>query len=607
MKHSTRTITVVLILCGVIWACHNTAPSASTSATASPSVDKVTLPSDALDSCTVTQATFNSWFVSGTASPNGAVNPANSVTFPHVNNCSFYQWSHNMFLWLTSPNNKRYGSGNIVLETPLFYDVLPADSTGKRKLQQHSGTVPLRMASHITKDGPDHLPIIIDAKGKMHEVEQARPSPRLKAMVASGAGNQVEVDHVTADAKRIFTFFDKAGKVIDHPKAVVQHKAAHLDIVQKFTAANGKSVFLNAQGNQVQTEAGQATGDVLMTRNGGLVYYLTMVNDVYAWFFTGVNAGKLNGNQFPTTQGALDSIITYAKANNATLPDSTALAMELKTSWVEASTLPNPDDYITVMAVIPTYNKSDSTKWIPNGEKTVKMAMVGMHIVGSLAGHPEMAWATFEQQSNTPNAEYQYVDNNHKVKTVPRDTGNGWLFNANAADTAVNISHMTNLNPSPLNGTSDTIRAQQGYAISPSNTLAVLPWGSAKDSVTNQEDQSSAASNSEIISINYAIQKMLGNDVRAKYLQVGATWTMGGAAPNGGVYGVDGTAPGVSIGTSVLANTTMETYFQQPIYSCFTCHHSRTTPSLNPSDLSHIYGELEPLTAMHEELKKKKK
>lgn len=408
--------------------------------------------------------------------------------------------------------------------------------------------------------------------------------------------------------KAYLPFFDKAGKTIDHPKAVIRIKSPKLDIVQQFTTSNGKSIFLDAKGNQVQTESGQATGDALMSRNGAIVYYLTMVNDVYAWFLTGVNAKVLNGNQFPTTQGALDSIITYAKTNHATLPDSVALAMELKTSWVEASTLVNPEDYITVTAVIPTFNTSDSTKWIPNGEKTTKMALVGMHIVGSLAGHPEMAWSTFEQQSNTPNALYQYVDMNHKVKTVPRDTGNNWLFNSKAADTSVNISHMTVKNPPPQKGTSDTIRAKNGFKISASNTLGVLPWGSAKDSVTNQEDKSSAASNSEIISINYTIQKMLGNDIRAKYLQIGATWTMGGAPPTGGVYGVDGTAPGVSIGTSVLANTTMETYFQEPVYSCFTCHSSHTTPAtLYPSSLSHIYSVIEPLTAMHEELKNKKK
>src|SRR3569833_3332182 len=126
---------------------------------------------------------------------------------------------------------------------------------------------------------------------------------------------------------------------------------------------------------------------------------------------------------------------------------------------------------------------------------------------------------------------------NHKVKTVPRDTGNNWLFNSKAADTAVNISHMTVKNPAPQKGTSDTIRAQNGFKISASNTLGALPWGSAKDSVTNQEDKSSAASNSEIISINYTIQKMLGKKKKTKNQQKNTTKTKNNAPPTGGVYG----------------------------------------------------------------------
>jgi len=185
MKQSTKTIVIVLAFCGVVWACHNNGKTDV--ASNSSGVDKVTLPSDALDSCTVTPAMFDSWFVSGKASPGGAVKPANSITFPHANNCSFYQWSHNMFLWLTSTGTQ-YGGTKTVLESPLFYDVMPTDSAGKRKLQQHSANIPLRMSNHLTKDGPDRLPVIIDTKGKMHEIEPQQTAPQLKAMVASSAG-----------------------------------------------------------------------------------------------------------------------------------------------------------------------------------------------------------------------------------------------------------------------------------------------------------------------------------------------------------------------------------------------------------------------------------
>jgi hypothetical protein len=43
---------------------------------------------------------------------------------------------------------------------------------------------------------------------------------------------------------------------------------------------------------------------------------------------------------------------------------------------------------------------------VPNGQKTVNLAMVGMHVVGSTKGHPEMIWATFEHIGNAPNDDY---------------------------------------------------------------------------------------------------------------------------------------------------------------------------------------------------------
>src|SRR5438132_502879 len=89
------------------------------------------LPTDAGSSCltSLTSAEFNSWFESGAVSLNGAVKPANSVLFPDIPNCSFYKWSEQMFLWLTSPAPPRYGSGGLVINTPAFYDVSLPDAS----------------------------------------------------------------------------------------------------------------------------------------------------------------------------------------------------------------------------------------------------------------------------------------------------------------------------------------------------------------------------------------------------------------------------------------------------------------------------------------------
>src|SRR5262249_54490930 len=56
-----------------------------------------TIPLDPSPTCTVPATIFASWFQSGTPTLNGVVNPANSVAFPDSPNCSFYQWSEQMF------------------------------------------------------------------------------------------------------------------------------------------------------------------------------------------------------------------------------------------------------------------------------------------------------------------------------------------------------------------------------------------------------------------------------------------------------------------------------------------------------------------------------
>ena len=64
---------------------------------------QIVVPNDAKPTCTVSSVEFKSWFASGSVTPNGIVDPADSVTFSNVPNCDFYKWSQQMFLWLTSP------------------------------------------------------------------------------------------------------------------------------------------------------------------------------------------------------------------------------------------------------------------------------------------------------------------------------------------------------------------------------------------------------------------------------------------------------------------------------------------------------------------------
>jgi hypothetical protein len=108
------------------------------------------------DVCPVSSSTFNTWFkpippaTTGVVTLNGVVNPANSVSFPNIPNCSFYQWAMQDFLWLTSPAPPEYGGGGgLIIDSPTFYDVTPACS-GRQPLPS-SACLGLHQASRFAR------------------------------------------------------------------------------------------------------------------------------------------------------------------------------------------------------------------------------------------------------------------------------------------------------------------------------------------------------------------------------------------------------------------------------------------------------------------------
>lgn len=373
-----------------------------------------------------------------------------------------------------------------------------------------------------------------------------------------------DVSPPTADCVR--TFIPNTGLAIK-PFGLFRAQVNH----------KGQAIRLLPSGNIVHPEEGQATGDVLMAQNGSLVYYGLHVNDVMAYFITGNKDGGIKPplTTFPDNQAQLKLVTDFAKLHGKAFPDPNALVMELKTSWIEAATLKNPQDYITITGLVPVYAKTP-TKWTPTGKThEVKLAMVGMHVVGTVKNHPEMVWATFEHVGTAPNGNYAYTNKNGSLVTVPQNTAGSWLFCKNKSAGPFNNSHMT------LDA-SGNIVATMGNTISPSDTLLNNPWG-----------QGTTGNNTQIISLNDSILgKIPAGDVRKNYVLIGALWT------NGKIPGFDPAPQVQQVGSIQLANATMETYFQFPSLNCFTCHRGSPGNGLGMKcggGVSHIYGDLQPL------------
>jgi hypothetical protein len=615
---STRIVQVLLvgvaiILMGAFKGC---GPS-------SPPLNPLTLlPMDPNPSCVVSSTMFAGWFQTpGTAIPapvNTVFAPANSVNFSNlVQNCIFYQWAMQDFLWLTSPTTSLYGGNGLIMDSPAFFDVSPPASDGSRTFLRHSSGFLHPLVLRSAQAGPQGLQLLFDRAGRPFQFKAAQAGA--KPLVRTVAGATVEIANVRIERGRAI-LLDANDAVIQAqpslgvvPPQTKDRSATEIPTMitaQEFII-NHIPIFIDPSLAVIDVEQGEAAGpnpigsgvlEAQLPAGGSLVYYATIVNDVYAYFKTGVSDGAISATQFPTgaiaSNGLTDlkNITNFASAHGAgTLPDATALAIEVKSAWVAAAGLPNASSYITMEATVPTYNPappppSGTTTMTATGQQTIKLALVGMHVVGSANGHPEMIWSTFEHVANAPAATYSYINSSNATVPVNQNLANlpviggtsvPWVFCSPTA-TSFNNPHMSFNSPPNIQG---------NPTISPSDTIRWKAFGGGSDLVPNPLDASSAASNTELISINNSILKLfVSGDVRNNYVMTGATWTEGGAPPTSQFP-----EGGNQVGTSSLSNTTMETY-QQGTNSnagtgtnCFSCHVTNTT------NVSHVFGALKPL------------
>ncbi len=556
------------------------------------------VPTDPQAACPIAPATFAAMFASGTVTLNGVVNPADS-TVNLTPNCPFFVWSEQMFLWMTSPAPRSYGGGGgRIMFSPAFYTVSPAAQSGpdngRRTFLPNVAGRPIRMRLRTTELGPHRLPALLSRSG--HVVEVARPNPAqpVPPVVRLPSGAAVRLTDVRRGAAGELRFFAAGGREVQvqklklpriaHPVVEVRNgrfapvvttaELQHAIQARKFIV-HGFPIFVDGAGNVIDVEPGQADDGVLLSQNGSLIYYITVVNDVFAYHRTMQGAAVIPDGtplKFPMTMSDANAVKAFAAMHGHTIVDPTALAIESKSSWIEADKVANPDDYISIDATVPAYDTSNPSQWKPNGEKTIKLVMVGIHVVGSTNGQGEMVWGTFEHLGNTPNAPYSYTSTSG-IKTVPQSTAGSWLFTPTGSSGPFNNQATEpswdattgNLNGTPIG--------------SPINSTAVLrtkPWGT---SGTN------TSLNTQVISANAAvISQLAAGDVRAKYFQVGTTWTIFGAPPSAGNQ----------VGTNELANSTIETFMQAstpggPGSNCFSCHFTNTVK------VSHSYDVMKPL------------
>jgi len=576
---------------------------------------------------------FNSWFSGGTPALNAAVTPADSVNFSNSPNEDFYRWSYRMFLWLTSPTPATYGGTGRVFSSPEFYNVSPPDPvTFMRTLSRNQSNPfihlsgvqaaealrakppePMSLGLRVANLGPHGFPFI-KVKEEFIEVIPPKVSKDGRLMILNEQNKEIEVSRVQRSPAGEVQFLDTKAKPILRPQLQLHNRTKNVLGIQalkevavpefKFAFKIDPSlirgltlkgpIFVLPSGAVIDPEVGQSDGNVQMTQSGSLIYYGIAVNDVFAYYLTGQRPGTIPGNQFPVNATDIAAVQTFATAHGHTFLNPNALAIEIKTSWVEAATLPNNGkDYITMMAKVPKYSISTNQEhWVQNGTKTIRVALLGMHVVGSTKGHPEMIWATFEHVDDTPNVSYAFVDQGGAPQTQGADpvgSGSNWLFCGATAPTPPFV-------PNASAGSNNKIDSNfSGTPVKGTSVMRLAPWGAPNNFQPNPL-VSVAESNTQIISLNKDVRAQMNpTDVRVQYLFLGATWTEGGAGASTNFHGANG--PSIVVGTSHLAGSTMETYTQSAVWvngtfpgpGCLSCHRNNTV------NVSHIYNSTKPL------------
>jgi hypothetical protein len=278
-------------------------------------------------------------------------------------------------------------------------------------------------------------------------------------------------------------------------------------------------------------EMAQATGQALYDQSGNVVLYNVWYND------------------------------TECQATGQGFQPNT---IEIKTSWRIFTA--NDPSYYTMTATVPAISKQPLT-----------LGLVGIHLVINTANHPEFVWATFEHDNNAPNC------------TNPQATPPGnWSFTSVACAACLATQTPEQCAKASPPCAFNAGKSSSSLTGTPNEVCRVYSDGTDPGATTNANNNDTNRANIDALNTQLVgptgLLTTLPNtnplSVFKNYYLVGGLWTNGG---------VDSGTPNEQRGSLELANTTMETFFQQQGNNCFTCHGYEKATPLN---VSHIIGSL---------------
>lgn len=309
----------------------------------------------------------------------------------------------------------------------------------------------------------------------------------------------------------------------------------------------------------------EADGNILIAPNGYPVYASVHMNPSY------LATAKQN------------LIVDGGYTNQPADSSFNVGAAVFKATWLRLDPGQKPPwDAFTTMAQVPVLAEvqMDGTNYIAPTTNfvTVRVALVGLHVVGCTINHPEFVWAIFEHFLNSPEVADNQFDTN---QSSPQD------FTFYAAHTTFANA---NLAAYPPQLTFDPVTQR----FSPVNNVVL-------ENKTGGESQTGQANIAAVNNLGHAFLRFLraGQSKFANYNLIGTVW-LGANSYNTNSTQIN------ALGSVNLANSTAETYEQYPVSTdkanvsnCFLCHNpqSYSTQAMVPSTLptrliglSHVLG-----------------
>jgi hypothetical protein len=326
---------------------------------------------------------------------------------------------------------------------------------------------------------------------------------------------------------------------------------------------------------------------LLIDRNGNPVFYSLHMNRTFVRF--------VNDNRLNTPDGLSSASVQLEFPTGS---------VEFKSAWAIAENPGQWRDYFTIPAVVPIF-KVVNGKIQATGARPVTAALIALHVVGVIEGHPEFIWATFEHvhhqdathwiRDNAPAAVANPDQNPPKVrletptyKLYPNDSGTlGDTTPVPGADVAVRDIRLM------LDPVSQKFKPSTPvYRMFPSSQVT-------SNGQTPPEDPEIASLNSHVREL-FQSQSLDKTDLRSNYQLVGAVWLntpRGSAALNvppdftpGRRFSNAPLRSPVSLlgGEDRLSSTAMESFTQsdQQEPNCFSCHDTQEIGALKASRLN---------------------